>query len=402
MEQCVPYIMRFNMNDRERKLIAIETILRDWYAEEKFIEVEPFKNKTVKAGVFTPNELTLKMVEGKIKDNAKILVVFRLEMALALKNYADIDPSNITIYTTDTIRTQVATSNGFDVVTNMEDCMNKFDIIIMNPPYHGKARLHQKFFNNAVEAVKDNGKVISIHPATPYFNKKRLVSTADKLIAANLKAYVVDTKIVDSGVFGKDVAIATALAITTLTKTESEMPTINSFEYENGNVHKDISLEDISMTGEKIDPKVYRDIRIKYSNLIAKNGSIEDNMVLDGSHKLAYMAKFRGSGHVHWSHPEFFTLVSKNTEHYHGEGDYGLKVKNEYERANAYTYMRTNAARLGLSFLKMNLNIATKELTMVPMVDLSKEWTDAKLYKLLKLTDTEIRAIEDFLPDYYV
>jgi len=46
-----------------------------------------------------------------------------------------------------------------------------FDVIMMNPPYKGQSRLHQQFFNKAVELTAAKGCVASLQPSTVYFNK---------------------------------------------------------------------------------------------------------------------------------------------------------------------------------------------------------------------------------------
>mgnify|MGYP003352329067 CR=1 FL=1 len=48
----------------------------------------------------------------------------------------------------------------------------KFDVILQNPPYNGKAALHQQFFNRGYELLEDGGVMAVIQPATTYFNKK--------------------------------------------------------------------------------------------------------------------------------------------------------------------------------------------------------------------------------------
>ena len=65
----------------------------------------------------------------------------------------------------------------------------KFDAIVGNPPYKGKAALHQQFFNKAVDLVKDGGTVSFIQPATPYFNKKEKKKQPEQEMINNISKY---------------------------------------------------------------------------------------------------------------------------------------------------------------------------------------------------------------------
>ena len=274
--------------------------------------------------------------------------------------------------------------------------MFKFDTIIMNPPYQGTRRLHQKFFNKGVEVVKDNGKVISIHPATPYFNKKPLVSDADKAFAANIKQYDTSVQIYPSNVFGDGAEIATGIAMTALTKTKTETSALTKVTYENDRVFYDVSLADMSMTQIAVDE--LRPIRIKFAKYAETVGNMQDHASLDKPNdKKARLQKIRG----HVGTDDWNTLVSRNTKYYTGNGDFGVKVKNATQRENFYEYAKSNVARFGLALMKFNYHLDSGELTLVPWFDLDYKYEEEYLYEALGLTKKEIKIIEDFLPEYY-
>ena len=57
---------------------------------------------------------------------------------------------------------------------------------------------------------------------------------------------------------------------------------------------------------------------------------------------------------------------------------------------------------MGLALNKFNVNLAIGGSTkFIPMFDFSRTYTDEELYKMVGLTEEEIAAIENFLPDYY-
>ena len=61
--------------------------------------------------------------------------------------------------------------------------MLEFDYIISNPPYKGKAAMHQKIFNHCVNSLlKDEGTICFLQPDTPYTSK-----LSNKRLLENLK-----------------------------------------------------------------------------------------------------------------------------------------------------------------------------------------------------------------------
>ena len=81
--------------------------------------------------------------------------------------------------------------------------------------------------------------------------------------------------------------------------------------------------------------------------------------------------------------------------------EYGIKVKNNKQIKNVYSYLQTYVARFGLALTKITLNQARKTFTKVPLVDFNKNWTDDMLIKEIGLTQKEVKLIKNFLGNYH-
>ena len=83
------------------------------------------------------------------------------------------------------------------------------------------------------------------------------------------------------------------------------------------------------------------------------------------------------------------------------ERDFGIKIKNDKQIKNVYTYLKTFVARFGLALIKITLTNYRNEFPLVPLVDFDIEWTDEMLVKELKLTQKEFKLMVDVLGDYH-
>lgn len=279
----------------------------------------------------------------------------------------------------------------------------KPDVTIANPPYVGKAQLHQKFFNKAVEMTKDGGVVIFLQPATPYQNQKQPRKHEAKMME-NVLEYKTDVKILDSNIF-KGADIGNDLAVTVLHKVKNTSGKLNSITYKDGNKYENVSLEDISMTG--ISPDVFSKIKSKYENYTANNGSLQDKTYYklnSPKNNIAGLPKIRG----HMGSSDMYTFQPtdvSNTKYYTTDiskkHDFGIEVKNNKEIRNVYSYLTTYVARFGLAILKNNPNNHMGEFAKVPLVDFNKKWTDEMLIKELKLTEKEMKVIINTVGNYH-
>ena len=280
-----------------------------------------------------------------------------------------------------------------DSLTHDFDSAN---VIITNPPYRGKKRLHQKFFNKSVEQIKNKGIVCFIQPAVAYFNKNSNIDQFTKLMKENIVKYSTTVEILKSNVF-PHATNQTALCITWLKKEPSHVA-LEEIRYFGG--AKFSLVQDINAIHQlPIDPIINKSIEDKYKVLIKKQGSINSLMVKDSSALIARLSRIRGHG---LGSPDYFTFTSKEKRYNTYSGSFGIKANSEKEADYIFNYLETKVARYGLSLRKFNQHITTvAALSLTPLVSFDKNYTDKELYEMLCLTKEEIEVIENNIEDYY-
>ena len=223
----------------------------------------------------------------------------------------------------------------------------KYDIAIGNPPYRGQAKLHQKFFNMAVNMVEDGGKVSFIQPATAYFNKKAVTDPPSQKMRENIKKYKTEVKIIPPSIFG-NVSIRGDLAVTKLVKVETPDSTIDKVEYISGKVVKNVDLENVTKT--EMDPHMFASIKKKYEAYVEKNGSIIERQSLDKTALMARLPARMTEDPVSW--PIFFIEGTRGTR-----GAHGILASSKKEVDRIYEYLMTNPARFGLAILMFSTDL---------------------------------------------
>jgi ribosomal protein L31 len=330
-----------------------------------------------------------------IAQGNKYLVLFDYVLAIGLVALGATDV-RVAVKTKNPKMVSWASKVGFSIVTLEEVTGMKFDAVIGNPPYKGKAALHQQFFNLALDHLVEGGTLCFIQPATPYLNKKEKKKSAEAEMIENIKKYKTKVKFTDfKNVFGSNANGITQLAITTLVKESNSHARVLSVEYLNGKKFDNIELEAINML--EIKSTTYLSIRNKYFSYISKHGSIDDRCVQ--SNQGAYLQQIRG----HIGSSDFFTLIS-NQEKYHVKNteEKGITIDvSSQEMPFFYNYAKTFVARFGLALSKFNQNNHMGELRTVPLVPFDHNWTDQELAKLIGLTDEELDIIMNILPDYH-
>ena len=272
----------------------------------------------------------------------------------------------------------------------------KFDVVVGNPPYQGKAETHQKFFNKSVTITVDGGTVIFIQPATPYFNKKESIRSGAKEMLANVKKYQTSVKIVKGSVF-ENAGIFTSLAITTLKKEINDSGVLLEYQSESGSTYTNIDIESVNML--EMNPDIYKSLVTKVFSVIKQNNSLQSLVTTSTLDKKLYVQKVRG----HINHIDFYTFLSKDKKYWKmdASSDYGIKVKNSDELKSLISYLTSYVARFCLAIYKFNGNNHMGEFKSVPLVTFNKTWDDQELCSYFGITQLEYQEITRCIPKYY-
>jgi hypothetical protein len=108
---------------------------------------------------------------------------------------------------------------------------------------------------------------------------------------------------------------------------------------------------------------------------------------------------------------DFYTMITVDGKLEKGIRKLTSKSKNndliifafdtEKERNNFIEYLKTDFVRFCLSFYKINGNLHRGELAIIPWLDFTEKWDDAKLYKKFNVSKELQAYITSFLPDYH-
>lgn len=275
----------------------------------------------------------------------------------------------------------------------------KFNAITINPPYNGKAALHQQFFNKCYDLLEDGGVIASIQPATTYFNKKTNQKDAVNTMQEIVKTNYCEVEIENPEIF-ENAGIQNDLSITYLTKIHKTLPVIDKITFKNGQSYTNVPLEDISMT--QVDPAVYAGIRTKYETYIQTHGSLEDKISKTNGVLKASLGKIRGTRPTD---DDFYTFIPlrENRDGYGAStsSTFGVKISSKKEVDFVYNYLESYVARFGLALLKFSQNTANKEFALVPLVTFDKNYKDEELCNLLGITPDEFLEIKKVIVPLY-
>ena len=277
----------------------------------------------------------------------------------------------------------------------------KFSAGVINPPYEGKGRTHQKFFNKLYSIIEDNGVMASLQPATTYFNKKEthLTEPVIEEMVGIITGNTCEAEIENPEIFD-NAGIQNDLSVTYILKDQNQTGLVDCITYKDGKTYSNVSLEDISQTA--IDPVVYAKIRKKYEAYVLKRGSLENKISKAPGKLKAHLGKIRGTRPTD---NDFYTFIPlrENRDDYGLSKDstFGVSVSSKNEVDFVYDYLESYVARFGLALLKFSQNTANKEFALVPLVDFDKCYTDEDLRQMLNLTKAELEVIKKVIVSLY-
>lgn len=154
-----------------------EMILQEYDIDRRILKEAELRIKEVldysadDHNIFTPWQLCFDMLGSvDIRNEHGVLVIGNLEFIFLLKRKIALD--NVWFMTPCAVKKKTAIALGVDpkhilkMTYNIKELdVMKFDYVIQNPPYNPKAQW-KKFVELGMDLVKDDGKMIIIHPAT--------------------------------------------------------------------------------------------------------------------------------------------------------------------------------------------------------------------------------------------
>ena len=313
----------------------------------------------------------------------------------------ELQPKNMFLYMCaidpfDTYKLNIYTGSfleeGFDYHMKNVWGVEKFDVVVGNPPY--KRKMNLKFLNKSMEIADCS---IFVHPSSWLIDEKN--SNKDFRDTRELYRNFLDKVILFNGNPIFNIGLYIPCAITLISKNKRDN-NIEVFDKINNKNITYINIDDIN----------------KYSNTIEYSGIISK---IKNTDKISSLYnKKNGTFFVNMSRIRGHVFEMGNTNEMYKNDFYTTIVKDEsvvevktksvffsfdsYEKANNFLkYLKTNFSRFCLSICKNSSDLNKIDFSMIPNLDFTKEWSDEKLYKEFNLTEEEIKFIEKNIPKYY-
>lgn len=273
-------------------------------------------------------------------------------------------------------------------------CKETFDYGIGNPPFN--QMIDMKFVKLSYELCDVT---CIVHPSTWLLDEKgkqKAFNDTKDLIKSHLESIELFN---GNKVFG--IQLFVPCVITYIDKNKDKSG-IKCFDKIN---NIELIYSDINQINKFSNIDIYRELKVK----IFKKSNIDNLLKNKNKNTGCYFvntAQIRGHVDLKSSTnmliDDFYTIITKDT-----------KVSTEInkhmffsfmtndEAYNFIKYLKTNFCRFCLSIYKNNSQLDRGELSSIPWLDFTQEWTDEKLYKEFDLTEEEIKFIERHIPKYY-
>ena len=367
------------------------------------------------------------------EENLNVLVINQYELAAHLKMYSNEKGMNVNITYVQYENEKYVTKDeenpakwvGYKYIHVKNDkeldalkMKKEFDVILANPPYNGKAKLHQKFFIAAYEMLKENGVMAIIQPSSPYitaFNDSTK-SKEDMVIRDIVVNNYSEVKLLSPTTF-KNAELFYPLSVTTLTKKSSPLKGVDVFVDIENTATKNVDINYINTT--ETNPETHKVMSNKVEQYIKKGLCAKDKVYFAGKTVLSETEKplkitvIRGNrggddGTGYKRHKDFYTWIPENGKDGlpkfkdpNKPATFGLVIDKDVDPKVAYSYLRTYFARYCMSLGKYNHHLDSSCLVTTPLVSFDREWTDEELFAEVGFTDEEIAEVYRIIPSYY-
>jgi hypothetical protein len=278
--------------------------------------------------------------------------------------------------------------------------VNKFDIVVGNPPY--QSYTHLKFLNKSIDSVKEDGVVLFVQPSQPFLDVKPKTLVNDERIAlVNVQKYNTKLILVNGNLLFNSKMFFTPLSITYLIKHDRIGKFIVDDRTKN-TIFEYPTLKEVNLLGFS---KEYQSLKSKIFEKVEENGHINLWKKKFGKYYVG-ISEIRGNiCEKNMIKYDFYTILpqespiteSPNSKHFNA----GFETKKEAE--NFKEYLKTKFARFCLAIYKINSTLAgtSSVLNAIPILDFNEEWTDDKLKKYFDITNSEWIFIESIIPNFY-
>lgn len=311
-----------------------------------------------------------------------------------------IDPKsklNINIYRGDTLKPE------FDKFMKEEWKVDKFDIIVGNPPFSDMLDLD---FISKYYDISDL--ILIVHPSTWLIDEKNKQKKFIKIKNKIGKSLQKVTLFNGNGIFG--ISLFVPCSITYINKNNKSKIELIDYIANISTNYNDIYDINKYHTFEYSTLKN----KINFSNTLLDNlkhtkKDLPQYEYIVNLPQIIGDVKFRNKIGYNMNtqilQDNFYALFRKDTEN-----TILSKIPNKYmyfefetykESENFLKYIKTKFVRFCLSTLKNNSQLDRGELKNIPWLDFSQEWNDEKLYSFFNLTDDEVKFIEKVIPKYY-
>jgi len=269
--------------------------------------------------------------------------------------------------------------------------IDTFDVIVGNPPYNNNIDL--KFLSKYYDIC--NKYICIVHPSTWILDKKfknKEYNSIRTLLKLNLEKLVIFN---GTDVFG--VRFRFPLVLTYISKYYNN----NLVEVIDHRFNKTVQYNSI------FDINIFSN-NIEFNSI--KNKITEKSIDFIELHKnkkegpyIINLSTFRGNiDNSIFVSKDFFSIFATKTQVSSTiDSRLFISFDAEIKAANCLKYLKTNFARMALGLTKSSDATQSGELTLIPYLDFTQEWTDEKLYKEFNITKEEQEFINKHIEPYY-
>jgi hypothetical protein len=358
---------------------------------------------------FTPFEICDEMLSKieRLNSEMDILVMFNLEFIYTLsEKFGKKGMKNVWFLTPCDMKKKVAIAMGINenkVLTYSyndrkiigEENMPKFDVVVLNPPFH--RNMHLDFLELAYKTSKEW--VICVHPSVWILHEEGL-----KLY----KRYknLIRNSTLELTFFNGNPIFNTKLfypfVIDVINKKQNTYGKIKVIDKLRDKI---LIYDDIDKINKWSDLEIYPKLRGKILEYSKKDNLEKHWYKKDGEFyiNLAYVR-----GNVETQDPnkifqeDFYTIIPKKLKIENAPSKsiwFSFKTQNEAE--NFLKFLKLRWTMFSLSFNKINQHFKGGALRTIPWLDWSEPWTEERFEQLISASPEEKEFVYKNIPKYY-